>query len=326
MCGIAGAVGTTLPAKSLQAMGDMMFRRGPDDAGYHQGPDVNLAFRRLAIVDIEGGRQPMTNEDGRIQLVFNGEIYDHHILRAQLEARGHRFATDHSDTEVLVHGWEEWGYDLFKKLNGMFAVGIWDCRERTLVLARDRYGIKPLYYAQAAQGAFIFASEIKAILASGLVAQRPCHEGVMEYFSFQNLTRQQTMFAHVLQLEPGTALTWKHGQTSRRCYWDITFPRSRREALPALAEEHRAILARSVKRQLAADVPVKTYLSGGIDSTAISIIAHRLDPQMAQAEQKGGLDNAARFGIFLSGRFRGHGNSCRFIRVEEFRFGTRPKH
>jgi asparagine synthase (glutamine-hydrolysing) len=261
-------------------MAHAMERRGPDDAGYFQGPDINLAFRRLAIVDLAGGRQPMSNEDGRIQLVFNGEIYDHHLLRTQLEARGHRFITDHSDTEVLVHGWEEWGYDLFPRLNGMFGVAIWDCRERTLVLARDRYGIKPLYYALTPSGVCLFGSEIKAILASGLIEQRPCHEGVMEYFSFQNLTRRQTMFADIEQLEPGTILTWRDGQIARRRYWDITFPRSRRRQLADLAEEHRSILARSIKRQLAADVPVKTYLSGGIDSTAISVVAHQLDPAM----------------------------------------------
>jgi asparagine synthase (glutamine-hydrolysing) len=280
MCGIAGAVGTALTFQTLQSMGDAMYRRGPDDAGYHQSPLVNLAFRRLAIVDLEGGRQPMSNEDGRIQLVFNGEIYDHHILRQQLVSRGHQFATDHSDTEVLVHGWEEWGYDLFPRLNGMFAIGIWDCKTRTLVLARDRYGIKPLYYASTGDGTCVFASEIRAILASGLVSAKPCHEGVMEYFSFQNLTRSQTMFSGVSQLEPASVLTWNSGRISRRSYWDITFPRSRRGTMATLAEEHRSILARSVKRQLAADVPVKTYLSGGIDSTAISVIAHQNDPNM----------------------------------------------
>src|SRR5262245_1976671 len=147
MCGIAGVVGAPLSPYVLVAMGDSMANRGPDDAGYHQGPLVNLAFRRLAIVDLDGGKQPMTNEDGNVHLVFNGEIYDHHLLRKQLLAKGHRFATDHSDTEVLVHGWEEWRYELFSRLNGMFAVAIWDSTTRTLVLARDRYGIKPLYYA-----------------------------------------------------------------------------------------------------------------------------------------------------------------------------------
>jgi asparagine synthase (glutamine-hydrolysing) len=280
MCGITGVAGAPLTERALHAMGDAMVRRGPDDAGFFQGPDINLAFRRLAIVDLEGGRQPMANEDGRIRLVFNGEIYDHQPLRRQLEELGHRFATDHSDTEVLVHGWEQWGYELFPKLNGMFAVAIWDRVERTLVLARDRYGIKPLYYAPTANGACVFGSEIKAILASGVVGRQPCAEGLMEYFSFQNLTRRQTMFTGIYQLEPGTVLSWCAGKLTHRRYWDLRFPRSRRGPLPALAEEHRTILKRAMKRQLAADVPVKTYLSGGIDSTAISVIAHQLDPGM----------------------------------------------
>src|SRR4051812_49830920 len=122
MCGIAGIVGRPVSQAMLRCMADAMTHRGPDDAGYFVGSQVGLAFRRLAIVDLSGGRQPMANEDGSVHLVFNGEIYDHHLLREQLVARGHRFATDHSDTEVLVHGWEEWGYDLFPRLNGMFAV------------------------------------------------------------------------------------------------------------------------------------------------------------------------------------------------------------
>src|SRR5207237_5841602 len=142
-----------------------------------------------AIVDLAGGRQPMANEDGQVQVVFNGEIYDHHILRSELENRGHRFATDHSDTEVLVHGWEEWGLELFSKLNGMFALAIWDRQRHALILARDRYGIKPLYYASLPGGALVFASEIKAILATGLAPHKPSAPGVLEYFSFQNLTR-----------------------------------------------------------------------------------------------------------------------------------------
>lgn len=280
MCGIAGVAGASLPERLLHGMGDAMVHRGPDDAGYYQGPDINLAFRRLAIVDLAGGRQPMANEDGRIQLVFNGEIYDHDLLRRELITRGHRFVTDHSDTEVLVHGWEEWRYDLFPRLNGMFAVAIWDCSHRTLVLARDRYGIKPLYYATTPAGAIVFASEIRPILASGLIPSRANPTGLMEYFTFQNLLQRQTMFAGIHQLEPGTLLTWKAGKATTRTYWDLHFPRSRRAPMSALADEHRGILTRAIRRQLAADVPVKTYLSGGIDSTAITVLAKQFDPDM----------------------------------------------
>lgn len=254
--------------------------RGPDDEGTFIGADVGLAFCRLAIVDLSGGRQPMSNEDGRLRLIFNGEIYDHTLLRKALEARRHRFVTDHSDTEVLVHGWEEWGYDLFPKLNGMFAIALWDTATHTLVLARDRYGIKPLYYAPLPRGGLIFASEIKAIHASGLIASQPSCEGILEYFSFQNLWREQTMFAGIYQLAPGTVLTWQAGQCSQRRYWDITFPRSRRASLQTLAEEHRHILQRALRRHIAADVPVMSYLSGGIDSTSITVVSHQYDPQV----------------------------------------------
>jgi asparagine synthase (glutamine-hydrolysing) len=279
MCGIAGVVGTPVDPGILRRMAATLVRRGPDDEGIYCEAQAGLAFRRLAIVDLAGGRQPMINEDGRLHLVFNGEIYDHEELRRQLVARGHRFVTDHSDTEVLVHGWEEWGHDLFPRLNGMFAIAVWDQVEQTLTLARDRYGIKPLYYAPLPSGACVFGSEIKAIFASGLVPQRPNPEGVMEYFAFQNLIGRQTTFAGVYQLEPGVAMTWKNGRLSERVYWDISFPRSRRAPLQELAEEHRSILSKAIRRQMMADVPVQTYLSGGIDSTAITVIAryHRPD-------------------------------------------------
>jgi len=280
MCGIAGMVGVQPRPGQLSAMAKAMWRRGPDDEGIFQGDQVGLAFRRLAIVDIADGRQPMTNEDGKVTLVFNGEIYDHHLLREQLQKRGHHFATDHSDTEVLVHGWEEWGLDLFPKLNGMFGVAIWDQRTHSLTLARDRYGIKPVYYAPLPGGGLLFGSEIKAILASGLLETKPSATGLLEYFSFQNLTQKQTMFSGIYQLEPGTYLQWKAQRHQCRRYWDISFPRGRRQDQATLAEEHRDILTRAMRRQIAADVPVKTYLSGGIDSTAITIVAHQLDPKV----------------------------------------------
>jgi asparagine synthase (glutamine-hydrolysing) len=298
MCGIAGIVGLNPSPKILKAMGNAMIHRGPDDEGMFLGPDVGLVFRRLAIVDLAGGKQPMANEDGRVQLVFNGEIYDHHQLRKELVAQGHRFVTDHSDTEVLVHGWEEWGYELFPRLNGMFAVAIWDQDRQTLVLARDRYGIKPLYFATIAGGAMLFGSEVRALLASRLIDAQPNPAGILEYFSFQNLWQDATMFRDIVQLEPGTVLTWKRGRLSRRRYWDIEFPRSRRASMPELVEEHRAIVTRAVRRQIAADVPVKTYLSGGIDSTAITVIAHKMDPTVTAYSCIFNLDNVGQDRIF----------------------------
>jgi len=280
MCGFAGVVGIKPNLEMLKAMADVIRHRGPDDEGYFLDGNAGLAFRRLSIVDLETGQQPMGNEDGRIQLVFNGEIYDHHLLRATLHRCGHVFSTDHADTEVLVHGWEEWGTDLFQKLNGMMAVAIWDRVEQRLVLARDRYGIKPLYYAPLPNNGLVFASEIKAIHASGLVPREPSPEGIYEYFAFQNIWREQTMFKSIYQLDPGVWLTWQDGKLTRSRYWDITFPRSRRGSLQTLAEEHREILGRVIRRQVAADVPISSYLSGGIDSTAITVAAYQVDPSV----------------------------------------------
>jgi asparagine synthase (glutamine-hydrolysing) len=280
MCGIAGIVGASPDKTSLKNMADAISHRGPDDEQFYLGRQVGFAFRRLSILDIEHGQQPMTNEDGTVWVVFNGEIYNHVELRQQLIQRGHRFATDHSDTEVLVHGWEEWGEQLFNKLNGMFAFAIWDEKQNTFVLVRDRYGIKPVYYAETAQHALVFGSEIKAILASGLIKKEPSFSGIMEYFSFQNLWRDETMFKGVKQLEPATCLKWQNNRITKTTYWDIKFERSSTRSLSDLAEQHRSILTNVVSRQLVSDVPVMSYLSGGIDSTAITVAAHKADPKV----------------------------------------------
>lgn len=280
MCGIAGIAGRRPDRGALERMARAMLHRGPDDGGFHEGEDIGLAFRRLSIVDLADGAQPMGSADGQIQVVFNGEVYNHRELRRELEALGHVFVTDHSDTEVFVHGWRQWGNRLFERLNAMFAVAIWDAGARTLTLARDRYGIKPLYIAALPDGALAFASEIGAMLAAGVVARSPNPRGIIEYFSFQNLWGEETMFNGINQLSPGTILTHRAGRTVRTPYWDITFPRSRRASMPDLIGEHREIVERAIRRQIAADVPVTSYLSGGIDSTAITVVAHRHDPSV----------------------------------------------
>jgi asparagine synthase (glutamine-hydrolysing) len=178
--------------------------RGPDDEGYWSSGDVALGFVRLSILDIAGGHQPMANEDDTVWVVYNGEIYNHGELRRELEALGHRFKSDHSDTEVLVHGWEQWGEKLPERLNGMFAFAIWDRRGKTLFLARDRYGIKPLYTARAPGGSLVFASEIRAIHASGLIEKREDYDGLLEYFSQQNPWGERTAFAGVSEFPAGT--------------------------------------------------------------------------------------------------------------------------
>ncbi|WP_241073762.1 asparagine synthase (glutamine-hydrolyzing) [Achromobacter insuavis] len=280
MCGIAGIVGGVPTLDQLKGMADAMVHRGPDDDGFYLADGVGFAFRRLSIVDIAGGHQPMSDREQSVWVVFNGEIYNHLELRQVLAAKGHVFTSDHSDTEVFVHGWKEWGTSLFSRLNGMFAVAIWDVKARRLVLARDRYGIKPLHYAETASGQLIFGSEIRTVFGSGLVDKRPSPQGIIEYFSVQNLWQGRTMFAAVKQLEAGTFLVRDSSGTRHERYWDLAFPRSRRGSLEELSREHRDILGRSLKRQIAADVPVMSYLSGGIDSTAIAVGAYHLDPNV----------------------------------------------
>jgi asparagine synthase (glutamine-hydrolysing) len=296
MCGIAGITGPHVDRGRLAAMATSLVHRGPDDEGFFVADGIGLAFRRLSIVDLEGGRQPMANEDGRVRVVFNGEIYNHPDLRDELQRAGHRFATDHSDTEVLVHGWEEWGYELLPRLNGMFAAAIWDERSRELILARDRFGIKPIYYAEV-PGGLVFGSEIRAIHASGLLDRRPSPEGIVQYFSFQNVWGEDTMFLGIRQLEAACILTWRPEGLSRRRYWDIAFRRSRRGTLQEMADEHRSILRRAVRRQLAADVPVMSYLSGGIDSTSITVAAARDDPQVTAYSCIFDLDGVGEDGV-----------------------------
>lgn len=284
MCGIAGIVHrgalADAPARASR-MADSIRHRGPDDEGYWSDSDIALGFVRLSIIDLKGGYQPMANEDERVWVVFNGEIYNHIELRRELQRRGHRFRSDHSDTEVLVHGWEEWGVELPARLNGMFAFAIWDCRDRTLFLARDRYGIKPLYTAMTGDGTLIFASEIRAIHASELVERREDCDGILEYLSQQNTWGPRTLFADV---EEFPAAHWERRGPSvveRRRYWDYDFARGgRRMSLAGAAEQHRAILEKVIARQIVADVPVMSYLSGGIDSSAIAAAAFQRDPGM----------------------------------------------
>lgn len=280
MCGILGILHRGKLGDAAQRtvrMADAIVHRGPDDAGFWSGPDVELGFRRLSIVDIEGGHQPMTNEDGTVHVVFNGEIYNHVPLRKELEAKGHRFASDHSDTEVLVHGYEEWGEALAERLNGMFAFAIWDVRTRRLMLGRDRLGIKPLYLAELADGTVVFGSEIRGIHASGLLPVEPDHQSVYAYFLQQNVWRGRSLFKGVRLLEPGHIFIDEPGSRRDRQYWDIAFNRrkmSRADAAAALRE----VLQGAIRRQLAADVPVMGYLSGGIDSSSIVAGAYREDP------------------------------------------------
>lgn len=280
MCGFAGLINTSFDFNDLKKMGDALSHRGPDDEGYYISNHIGLVFRRLSIVDIAMGHQPMLNEDESVVVVFNGEIYNHTELRRELVNKGYNFRTNHSDTEVIIHGWIEWGTKLFNRLNGMFAIGIWCVKTQSLILARDRYGIKPLYYTLDSAFGLIFGSEIKALLASNKLVCKPSYHGILEYFSFQNLWQTNTMFNDISQAEPGCYYIYRNKHLTCYRYWDLEFKRSRKDSLKELANEHREILCRAVHRHIAADVPVSTYLSGGIDSAAITIAAHQFHPNI----------------------------------------------
>jgi asparagine synthase (glutamine-hydrolysing) len=277
MCGIAGIVSSEpLPpgdARRVQAMRDILTHRGPDDAGLYENPNAILGHRRLSIVDLAAGKQPLANEDGTIWISFNGEIYNHADLRRTLEASGHVYRT-RSDTETIVHAYEQWGDACVEHLRGMFAFAIWDGPRRRVLLARDRLGVKPLYWARTGDR-LIFASEIKAILESGLVPARARHEAIPELLGTRSVAGVDTMFEGISKLLPGHVLTFERGQVTCRAYWDVPVGRARDAERRDRREDvrrFRQLLEESVRLRLMSDVPLGVFLSGGIDSSAIAAL------------------------------------------------------
>ena len=268
MCGICGIASTRGPvdADRLRAMARTLYHRGPDSEGLHIGEGCAIAARRLAIIDLTGGDQPIANEDGTVVVVQNGEIYNYRELMHELERAGHRFRT-RCDTEVLVHGYEEWGAGLWERLRGMFAVAVWDARERRLVLARDRFGIKPLYYRDAG-GELSFASELDA-LPHGDVDL----DALEAFLAFNSVPAPLSIFADIRKLLPGHVLAWQNGRVSlaRFARTGPLEPR-RGEDEAELVEECRARLRDSVRAHLVADVPVGVLLSGGVDSGTLAAL------------------------------------------------------
>jgi asparagine synthase (glutamine-hydrolysing) len=276
MCGIAGmaALGDApVTQEQLRAMCDAMAYRGPDDAGYLVDPGVAIGMRRLAIIDLNSGHQPIFNEDDSVAVVFNGEIYNYQELRAWLEARGHRFRTA-SDTEVIVHLWEEVGADFAQRLNGMFAIALLDRRQRKLVLARDHVGIKPLYYARVANG-LVFGSEVKVLLASGWVPRRLDMDAVGQFLSWEYVPGAATMMRDVRRLEPASMLELdlQSAQIQIRRFWTPLQPGGPQDTTVRSAtdweDEVDATVARCVRQQLISDVPLGAFLSGGVDSSLV---------------------------------------------------------
>ena len=287
MCGICGFAYRTRPDYDADAvLGRMMARlahRGPDADGAWTGEGVHLGHRRLNIIDLEGGVQPMGNEDGTVVTSFNGELYNYEELRAELQAKGHVFSNQ-SDTETLVHLWEEVGVETPKELRGMFAMSIWDVAKKTLFLARDRMGQKPLYYAETREG-LVFGSELTALLEHPMVGRTIDPVSLRRYLLFDSVPAPGTILKGVRKLEPGTWLQWRRdGDTRRGRYWDITFPAKdiKPPPIPEAAERLRALLSESTGARLMSDVPLGVFLSGGIDSSAVvaAMCDHRDGPDV----------------------------------------------
>ena len=287
MCGIAGLLHTDgAPASSvlLKRMTDAILHRGPDGEGSHIDGSVALGHRRLAIIDLSAaGHQPMSTDDGRYVIAYNGEVYNFNELRIELEAKGHRFHS-RTDSEVVLKSLVEWGSKGLLRFNGMFALALWDKQERKLLLARDRYGIKPLYYARCG-AAFVFGSEVKAILASGHVQARMNKPGLLEYLTFQNFFTDQTLFEGVHLLPAGSYLEVSLGEGTRErfptIYWDYNFVEPEGKVNEAeYIEELDRLFVQAVSRQLVSDVDIGAYLSGGMDSGSITAIAAKKLPYM----------------------------------------------
>jgi asparagine synthase (glutamine-hydrolysing) len=277
MCGIVGVCYAEsqreVERSALEAMAGAILHRGPDGGGYFSSPGVALGHRRLSIIDLEGGKQPLSNEDGSVQVVFNGEIYNYRELRKDLESRGHHLATS-SDTEVLVHLYEEEGERLVERLRGMFAFAIWDGKRKRLMLARDRVGIKPLYYLRDGEK-LLFGSELKAILAYGDVPRRIDPAALEDFLTFGMVPGTRTIFSGIEKLAAGHVLVVEPGKWNQppRSYWRLKFAADESLDETQWQEAIRAKLEETVERHLIADVPVGAFLSGGIDSSVITALA-----------------------------------------------------
>jgi asparagine synthase (glutamine-hydrolysing) len=279
MCGICGILEfngkSSVDRGVLEKMNRRIIHRGPDDAGFYLSGNVGLAMRRLSIIDVQSGHQPVTNEDNSVSLVFNGEIYNHQELRKQLEGLGHRYRS-HSDTESIIHLYEEYGPDCVTRLRGMFAFAIWDSRKRTLFIGRDRLGIKPLYLLKTSER-FLFASEIKALLAHPRVRAEFNRDALPEYLAFGYLSGPRTMFWGIEKLQPGhTIEVSESGSVELQQYWDV--PQNVEQqgySEKYYVDTYRELLEESVTKHLMSDVPLGIFLSGGLDSSTITALVSK---------------------------------------------------
>ncbi len=278
MCGICGVFEyerrSDLAAEMIHKMNQTMIHRGPDDGGVFVGPGIGLGHRRLSIIDLAGGHQPMSNEDGTIWVLLNGEIYNYSELRADLLQRGHVFATK-SDTEAIVHAYEDFAEGCFAKLRGMFSIAVWDSRRRRLILARDRVGKKPLFYA-ADKNRILFGSELKALLASDLLSREMDHQALSDYFSLGYVPAPKTIYRSVRKVRPGNYLVASAEGIHESAYWDISFSKIEQRSEEEWCERLRHELCEATRVRLMSDVPLGAFLSGGIDSSSVVAMMHHL--------------------------------------------------
>ncbi len=283
MCGIAGIFDTQgkreIDQTLLARMNQAQHHRGPDETGLHAEPGVGLAHKRLSIIDLSSGHQPLFNEDGSVVVVFNGEIYNFVDLMPELQALGHTFRT-HCDTEVIVHAWEEWGEKCVERFRGMFAFVLWDRRQQTLFMARDRMGVKPLYYALLDDGQLIFGSELKVLTTHPALKREIDPYAVEDYFAYGYVPEPRTIYRQALKLPPAHTLTFKRGSMRPipKPYWDLVFDASAPQSEADTKQELIDRLREAIKIRLVSEVPLGAFLSGGVDSSAVvALMAELMD-------------------------------------------------
>ena len=325
MCGIAGLFHPDVPkpvdAERIRRMADSLAHRGPDGSGVWTAPGVGLGHRRLSIIDLETGDQPMLTPDRRLAITYNGEIYNFREVRAELEAEGHRFATA-SDTEVILAGWRQWGPDCLARFNGMFAFALYDADRDALFLARDRLGVKPLFYATLSDGALIFASELKGLAAHPLLRRAVDPRAVEDFLAYGYVPDDASIVAGVRKLPAGHWLLVRRGQAVPEpvSWWDVDFSNPSDRPMKALEEELVDRLRAAVRSRMVADVPLGAFLSGGVDSSAVVAF-------MAEAAREAvetcsiGFDRAdhdeSRYAALVAGRFAANHRS-RTVAADDF--------
>ncbi|HEU4684025.1 MAG TPA: asparagine synthase (glutamine-hydrolyzing) [Nitrospira sp.] len=279
MCGIVGAVHREpgrIDQSLVRKMCALIRRRGPDDDGFHFDQHAGLGMRRLAIIDVNSGKQPMYNEDRTVAVVFNGEIYNYRELRDELLKRGHRLLT-HSDTECIAHLYEDFDEEFVARLRGMFAIAVWDLRQQKLVLARDRFGIKPLYYWQDGSDLY-FGSELKCLLAVDRYDRRLDPQAAWDFFTYKYVPGPRTIYQGIAELAPGRIAVWKQGRLATRRYWQVKFAPDRTKSAEYFREGLLHHLEEAVRLHLVSEVPLGSFLSGGIDSSAVVALMSKICP------------------------------------------------